>query len=208
MLKATFIGIDKYADTGVRELSGAVRDAAALWALMLDSMPRASTTLLTDSDATIANIRAAVHQTLSSAADDDTVILTFSGHGTRNHRLRCSDSPRTIFPITPAASELQFSGTGSTVFQWQGSRRCTPRIQSRAKSDMATSGGLRTLRDFIWVPRTASPMFCSYPAGQLKRPSTACCASLLLLLILQCEAWLIDPNNGVNKFSCPFDNFF
>jgi hypothetical protein len=33
MLKATFIGIDKYADSSVRELTGTVRDATALWAL-------------------------------------------------------------------------------------------------------------------------------------------------------------------------------
>jgi len=39
MLKAAFIGIDKYADSTVRELTGAARDATALWALVSDSLP-------------------------------------------------------------------------------------------------------------------------------------------------------------------------
>jgi uncharacterized caspase-like protein len=94
MLKATFIGIDKYADTGVRELTGAVRDATALWALISDSMPGATATLLTDADATFVNTRAALHETLTSANEDDTVILTFSGHGTRSQRLVTHDTSR------------------------------------------------------------------------------------------------------------------
>jgi helicase len=94
MLKATFIGIDKYADSTVRELTGAVRDATALWALISDSMPGATSTLLTNAEATIVNIHAALHETLTSASEDDTVILTFSGHGTRSQRLVAHDTSR------------------------------------------------------------------------------------------------------------------
>jgi helicase len=94
MLKATFIGIDKYDDNTVRELTGAVRDATALWALLSDSVPGVAATLLTNADATIANVRAALHKSLTSASEDDTVILTFSGHGTRNQRLVTHDTSR------------------------------------------------------------------------------------------------------------------
>jgi len=94
MLKATFIGIDKYADASIRELTGAVRDASALWALTMDSMPGASATLYTDHNATISEIRAALHAALGSAGPDDTVFLAFSGHGTRNHRLVAYDTSR------------------------------------------------------------------------------------------------------------------
>lgn len=94
MLKATFIGIDKYADSTVRELTGAARDATALWALVSDTMPAAAPRLIANADSTIANIRAVLHDTLVSASEDDTVILTFSGHGTRSQRLVAHDTSR------------------------------------------------------------------------------------------------------------------
>ena len=94
MLKATFIGIDKYADASVRELTGAVGDAKALWALVSDPMPSAAARLLTNADATIIDIRTALHETLTAATEDDTVIFTFSGHGTRSQRLVTHDTSR------------------------------------------------------------------------------------------------------------------
>ena len=94
MLKATFIGIDKYADSTVRELTGAVRDATALWALISDSMPGAAASLLANADATAANIRAALNNSLTTANEDDTVILAFSGHGTKSQRLVTHDTSR------------------------------------------------------------------------------------------------------------------
>jgi helicase len=100
MLKATFIGIDKYADDTVRELTGAVRDATALWALVSDTIPGIAATLLTNVDATTANIRAALHETLTSAGEHDTVILTFSGHGTRSQRLVTHDTSRSNLDAT------------------------------------------------------------------------------------------------------------
>jgi helicase len=92
VLKATFIGIDKYADNGIRELTGAARDAKALWALITDSIPTATTFLYTDAGATIATIRRVFHETLDSATEDDTVIFTFAGHGTRSQRLVAHDT--------------------------------------------------------------------------------------------------------------------
>jgi helicase len=100
MLRATFIGIDKYTDSTVRELTGAVRDATALWALVSDTMPAVASRLIVNADATIATIRAALQETLASASEDDTVILTFSGHGTRSQRLVTHDTSRTNLDST------------------------------------------------------------------------------------------------------------
>ncbi len=94
MLKAAFIGVDKYADTTIRELTGAARDATALWALVKDSMPDAKANLLKNADATTERIRAALDETLRGATSDDTVIVTFSGHGTKSHRFVTHDSSR------------------------------------------------------------------------------------------------------------------
>jgi helicase len=94
MLKATFIGIDKYADSTIRELTGAARDATALWALISDSLPSATVSLLANAQATTARIRAALNETLTQATPDDTVMVTFSGHGTKSHRLVTHDTSR------------------------------------------------------------------------------------------------------------------
>ena len=100
MLRATFIGVDKYTDSTVRELTGAVRDAIALWALVSDTMPAVASRLIVNADATTATIRAALQETLASASEDDTVILTFSGHGTRSQRLVTHDTSRTNLDST------------------------------------------------------------------------------------------------------------
>jgi replicative superfamily II helicase len=114
MFRATFIGVDKYADSTVRELTGAVRDATALWALVSDSMPGAVASLLTNADATIVNIRAAIHEALTSAGEDDTVILTFSGHGNRSQRLVTYDTSRnSLDASTIGMDELAAAFKGS-----------------------------------------------------------------------------------------------
>jgi hypothetical protein len=100
MLKAAFIGIDKYSDSTVRELTGGARDATALWALVSDSLPAASVSLLANHEATTARIRVALAATLTDATPDDTVIVTFSGHGTQSHRLVTHDTSRTDLDAT------------------------------------------------------------------------------------------------------------
>ena len=57
MIRAAFIGVDKYRDPRVRDLTGAVRDATALWSLFRDSVPELEATLLTDNAATVDGIR-------------------------------------------------------------------------------------------------------------------------------------------------------
>ena len=88
----SFIGVDKYLDPKIRELTGARRDAVALWALFSDTIPDMKTTLLVDGHATVENILKTLDETLGAAGPDDTVIVSFSGHGTHNHRLVAHDT--------------------------------------------------------------------------------------------------------------------
>jgi len=99
MINATFVGINRHRDPTIRELAGAVRDAKALWALLSDTDKAARCTLLVDGDATVANIRTAINS-LAAAAADDVVILAFSGHGTKSHRLVTHDSDRSSLDTT------------------------------------------------------------------------------------------------------------
>ena len=86
-IKACFIGIDKYLDSGIRELTGAVKDATALWSLFSDTIPSIEANLLCNEHATTDNIKNNLFSLLTSATKDDTIIISFSGHGTHHHRL-------------------------------------------------------------------------------------------------------------------------
>lgn len=97
---ATFIGIDKHVDPTIRDLFGASRDATALWCLFSDTVPNLGAKLLVDNQASIVAIRLAIKETLGLAGPDDTVILSFSGHGTRDHRLVANDTNRSSLAAT------------------------------------------------------------------------------------------------------------
>jgi hypothetical protein len=91
-LKARFIGVDSYIDPDIPNLSGARRDALALWALFSDSLSDIQAELITASDATANNIRRAITETLGNASEDDELILFYSGHGSQDHRLAAHDT--------------------------------------------------------------------------------------------------------------------
>lgn len=106
---AVFIGIDRHADPEIPELTGARRDALALSASFLDSIPELDATSLLDGSATGEAIRAALERTLGAAEPDDTVIVTYSGHGSRDHRLipydtRLDDLDQTAISMGELAS--------------------------------------------------------------------------------------------------------
>jgi replicative superfamily II helicase len=94
MLRALFIGIDRHADDEIRELVGASRDATALWALVADTIVDVAATRLVNAEAGVDAVRGGLAIALADATPDDTVILSFSGHGTRHHRLVCFDTDR------------------------------------------------------------------------------------------------------------------
>ena len=89
---AGFIGINRHTDPDISELSCARRDAVALWALWQDTLPDTAPVLLVDEEATKAGIGELLAQTLDAATEQDTVVLTFSGHGTHTHHLVTHDT--------------------------------------------------------------------------------------------------------------------
>lgn len=99
-LRAAFIGIDKHKDPAIRELSAAHRDSMALWALFCDTLPDIEAQLFTDDHATHIVVRTALQELLAGAVAEDTIIITFAGHGTRDHRLVLYDSAPTQLPNT------------------------------------------------------------------------------------------------------------
>ena len=108
MLHGLFIGIDKY-KAPVNRLSCAVADATALAALFQDTL-KGDVRLLTDEDATAEQIRADLTR-LQVAGTDDVVIISFSGHGTEDHRLvpvdiDTDDLPGSCIALTELAEAL------------------------------------------------------------------------------------------------------
>ena len=95
---AGFIGIDRHDDPNIRDLSGAARDATALWAMFSDSLPDLQASLLIDDKATRAGVEALLAGTLGAASEDDVVILSFAGHGTRDHQLVMADTQHDSVP--------------------------------------------------------------------------------------------------------------
>ena len=78
MFRNLHIGIDRYADSRIPWLGGAVRDAEALHALFSDTFGDDGQ-LLTDEAATVAAIRDAL-TTLATAADDDIIVITYADY--------------------------------------------------------------------------------------------------------------------------------
>jgi hypothetical protein len=87
-IKAVFVGINKHRDSTIPELSGARRDATALWALFTDTVAGLVARLLVDERATYTEVSKAILGTLSSAQDNDVVVLTFAGHRSPDGALR------------------------------------------------------------------------------------------------------------------------
>jgi helicase len=102
--RAVFIGVNRHADPSIPELSGAVRDATALWALFTDTLPELSSRVLTDTQATHAEASGALTWALTEAAPADVVIISFAGHGSPDGRL--------VFHDTEAAD---LSGTAMSM---------------------------------------------------------------------------------------------
>lgn len=114
MIRAAFIGIDRYSDPHIGDLNGAVRDAIALWAVMSDSIQGLSASLVTNDAASLASIKAALDGTLGAAEPDDVVLLSFAGHGTPDHRLvtadaRVEDLPSTTLGMADLAERFRSS---------------------------------------------------------------------------------------------------
>ena len=70
------------------------RYATAMWALFSDTVPSIDARKLENGEATAKAIRRALDETLGAATPEDTVIVSFSGHGSRDNRLVAYDGGR------------------------------------------------------------------------------------------------------------------
>ena len=98
--RLVFIGVDQYSDPRIRDLSGAVNDARALWSLFTDTFPSADSHLFTDELATRDAVRRQVQDAMIGTDADDVAIVFFGGHGTRDHQLVLHDTVRSDLPST------------------------------------------------------------------------------------------------------------
>ena len=104
--KGLFIGIDRYSSPEVNWLSCASRDATALHALFTDTLG-GETALLTDGEATTAEIGAHFER-LAASDPEDVVVICFSGHGTETHELVTHDTD----PYDLAATTIPLTTVG------------------------------------------------------------------------------------------------
>ena len=87
-----FIGIDKHINPNIRDLTGARKDAIALFSLFSDTIKDMKVSLLLDENATTEAIQSTLAETLNNAGKEDIVIISFSGHGTHEHQLVTYDT--------------------------------------------------------------------------------------------------------------------
>src|SRR5687767_12029891 len=84
--RGLFIGINRYQSPDVDNLASAVRDAKGMHALFSDNLG-GDCKLITDSDATSQRFRDELLQLQKDSAQDDVVVVMFSGHGSDTHQL-------------------------------------------------------------------------------------------------------------------------
>ena len=99
-VKAIFVGINRYLDPVIPELSGARRDAMAFWALFTDTIEGLAARRLVDEEATHSEVSDAILGTLEAAQEDDVIVITFAGHGSPDGCLLLSDTDATDLPGT------------------------------------------------------------------------------------------------------------
>ncbi len=86
-----FIGVNKYADPEIRDLSGARNDALALGTLFEDTLG-ISCQIITGEEATVSNISGALRHLMAAATESDTITFYYSGHGSQDHRITACDT--------------------------------------------------------------------------------------------------------------------
>jgi helicase len=100
-----FIGVDRHASPAINELQCAVRDAEALHALFADTLGAGDACLLVNSAATRAAIERDFIERLHRTAPDDVVVVTYSGHGSDDHRLISYDADPAALDTTALSLE-------------------------------------------------------------------------------------------------------
>jgi replicative superfamily II helicase len=101
-----FVGINQLLSPDISNLAAAVRDAAALHALFSDNLGP-DCALLVDQDATTDRLRAELMRLRTVSQKTDTVVVTFSGHGSDTHEIITYDTdPYDLSKTALALDEL------------------------------------------------------------------------------------------------------
>ena len=113
-LKAVFVGVNRHLDPAISELSGAGRDAIALWALFTDTIEELAASLLVNEQATYTAVSEAILGTLEAAQEDDVIVISFAGHGSPDGSLvlfdtEATDLPGTALPMMKVADAFKSS---------------------------------------------------------------------------------------------------
>lgn len=95
-----FIGIDRYQDQQIYNLCGAKRDAQALYGIFSDSFTDIDAEIIVDEKATCKLVHQSIIDVLKQARKNDRLVISFSGHGSNDHRLIASDSSISDFGNT------------------------------------------------------------------------------------------------------------
>ncbi len=109
-----FVGVNRHADPQIADLTGAVADATALWALFSDSVEGLEAVRLVDEAATLDAIRQLLDDVLAEAGPEDTCVFFFAGHGTNAHQIVPHDAAvvdvqGTTLPMQELAERLKAS---------------------------------------------------------------------------------------------------
>src|SRR6266511_3702127 len=153
-----FIGVDRYESQEINWLSSAVRDATALHALFTDNFA-GNTVLLADETATNKGIRDELARLAQVSADDDVVVVAFSGHGSSTHALVPYDADR----AQPDQTFLSLVELARLLNQVPAStRRCTrtpcERVVSNPKRNSWSRSQVKAASSSRLRLRTSRPM--------------------------------------------------
>lgn len=147
---ATFVGVNTHTDERISELTGAVSDAQALWALFKDSVPEMQSNILLNEEATTEKIKDSFVDHLSNISSNDTLLFFFAGHGSPDHHLVTYDTNRddisgTSIPMDELSAWLKGSQARTVVFlDCCFSGGATARVLQDVPT---TRGGLVTISD-------------------------------------------------------------
>lgn len=186
---ALIIGIDKYQDPKITNLSFAKSDAQAVYDLLIDEqlgrIPPDNATLLLDSDATQQGIKIALDSKLRKrVTETDLVYIYFAGHGT--YEMSAASSDGTEKYLVPADAKIDYihaTGISMNDIDNYFNRIPAKKILFIIDSCYSGSAGGRTVRN----PRiqSRSPKlnndFMEKLSGQAQCVFTACDANEIAL---------------------------
>lgn len=160
--RAVVVGVNDYSVQGFEKLGGCVRDARAMYHLLVDAFlfDPSQIWLYTDSNATSSNIRQAIRYMLSISEPGDVACFYFAGHGGL-HPISEATSYQTIIPysgsfisdwdLAAAADTLEPSKVNFTIIL----DSCHSGGMHEESEHPAAVRSIRYAREFIQTLRTS-----------------------------------------------------